>query len=54
MPIIAGLILKSYGVHQAHLYVGLIVMLYAALAILAVLATPETKSIDLEGVLHKS
>jgi MFS family permease len=55
IPIVAGLILKSYGIHQAYLYVGLIVMLYAALAILAVLATPETKDIDLEdGVLHKS
>lgn len=54
IPIIAGLILKSYGIHQAYLYVGLIVMLYAALAILAVLASPETKGIDLEGVLHKT
>lgn len=54
IPIIAGLILKSCGIHQAYLYVGLIVMLYAALAILAVLASPETKGIDLEGVLHKT
>ena len=54
IPIVAGLILKSYGIHQAYLYVGIIVMVYAALAILAVLFTPETKNADLEGVLHKS
>lgn len=54
IPIVAGLILKSYGIHQAYLYVGLIVMVYAALAILAVLGTPETKGVDLEGVLHKT
>jgi MFS family permease len=54
IPIVAGLILKAYGIHEAYLYVGLIVMVYAALAILAVLFTPETKSTDLEGVLHKS
>lgn len=54
IPIVAGLILKSYGIHEAYLYIGLIVMVYAALAILAILATSETKRIDLEGVLHKS
>jgi hypothetical protein len=48
------LILKSYGIHQAYLYVGLIVMLYAALAIFAILGTPETKHANLEGALHRS
>jgi MFS family permease len=54
IPIIAGLILSTYGIHKAYLYIGLIVMVYAALAFLAVLGTPETKSIDLEGALHRS
>ncbi|MBR0795337.1 MFS transporter [Bradyrhizobium jicamae] len=52
IPILAGLILKSYGIHQAYLYIGVIVMVYAALAILAVLGTAETKSSSLEGPLR--
>jgi MFS family permease len=48
IPILAGLILDAYGVQGAALYVGLLVMLYAAAAILAILATPETKGADLE------
>ncbi len=48
IPIIAGLILHAYGIHKAWLYIGLFVMVYAVLAILAILATPETKGLDLE------
>ena len=40
IPIIAGLLLETYGIHQAHIYIGLIAMLYAILAIYAILATP--------------
>src|SRR5262249_14826776 len=53
IPILAGLILNAYGIHQAYFYIGLLVMAYAALAILAILSTPETKSVDLEGILHQ-
>jgi MFS family permease len=53
IPIVAGLILKSYGIHQAYLYIGLLIMVYAALAILAILYTPETKRISLEGTLKQ-
>jgi len=49
IPIIAGFILKSYGVHGAYPYIGGLVMLYAVAAILAILATPETKGASLEG-----
>lgn len=48
IPIIAGVILHAYGIHRAYLYIGLLVMLYAVAAILAILATPETKGSDLE------
>ena len=54
IPILAGLILKTFGIQQAYLYVGLLVMLYALLAIFAILATPETRKIDLEGIVAKS
>ncbi len=49
IPIVAGLILHAYGIHKAWLYIGMFVMVYAVLAILAILATPETKGIDLEA-----
>jgi MFS family permease len=49
IPIVAGLILDAYGVKGASNYVGLLVMLYAVAAILAILATPETKHADLEA-----
>ncbi|HUC62152.1 MAG TPA: MFS transporter [Alphaproteobacteria bacterium] len=49
IPIIAGLILKSYGIHRAYIYIGLLVMFYAVLAIFAILKTPETKGVNLEG-----
>jgi MFS family permease len=48
IPILAGLILDAYGIQRAYLYIGLLVMVYAVLAILAILATPETKGADLE------
>ncbi len=50
IPIVAGLILHAYGIHRAWLYIGLFVMVYAVLAIFAILATPETKGVDLETV----
>jgi MFS family permease len=49
IPILAGLILETYGVKQAYLYIGLLVMVYAVLAIIAILRTPETKGASLEG-----
>lgn len=49
IPIIAGYILKSYGIHEAYLYIGGLVMLYAVLAIYAIAVTPETKGASLEG-----
>ncbi|WGR94940.1 MFS transporter [Bradyrhizobium sp. ISRA443] len=54
IPILAGLILNAYGIHRAYLYIGLLVMVYAVLAILAILATPETKKIDLEGMMQQT
>lgn len=49
IPIVAGLILKSYGIKEAYLYIGGLVMLYAVFAIYAIIVTPETKGADLEG-----
>ena len=48
IPILAGLILQAYGIHKAYIYIGLLVMVYAVLAILAIIATPETKDVNLE------
>jgi MFS family permease len=48
IPILAGLLLRSYGVNRAYIYIGLLVMLYALLAIYAILATPDTKTANLE------
>jgi MFS family permease len=48
IPIIAGLILKGYGIHRAYIYIGLLVMVYALLAIFAIIKTPETKGVSLE------
>ena len=50
IPIIAGLLLNAYGIHRAYIYIGLLVMVYAALAILATLRTPDTTKIDLEAM----
>ncbi len=49
IPILAGLILQAYGIHKASIYIGFLVMVYAGLAILAIIATPETKDVNLEG-----
>jgi MFS family permease len=49
IPILAGFILRAYGIHEAYLYIGGLVMIYAVLAILAILITPETKGVNLEG-----
>ncbi|MGA2991729.1 MAG: hypothetical protein ABSD88_14735 [Candidatus Korobacteraceae bacterium] len=49
IPIIAGKILQAYGIHRAYIYIGLLVMVYAVLAIVAILSTPETKGADLES-----
>ncbi|MEX3955148.1 MFS transporter [Trinickia sp. EG282A] len=49
IPIIAGLILRGVGIHRAYIYIGLFVMVYALLAIFAILTTPDTKGIDLEA-----
>jgi MFS family permease len=49
IPIVAGQILRVYGVRDAYLYIGLLVMLYAVFAIIAILRTPETKGASLEA-----
>jgi MFS family permease len=49
IPIVAGFILKTYGIHQAHYYIAALVMVYALLAIYAILVTPETKGVNLEA-----
>jgi hypothetical protein len=48
IPIIAGRILEAKGVHDGYVYIGGLVMIYAVLAIIAILRTPETKQTDLE------
>ena len=48
IPILAGVILRAYGIHEAYIYIGGLVMIYAVLAILAILVTPETKGTNLE------
>jgi len=49
IPIVAGQILRIYGVKDAYLYIGLLVMCYAVAAIIAILRTPETKGANLEN-----
>ncbi len=49
IPILAGFLLDAYGIHRAYLYIGGLVMVYAVAAIFAILATPETKGVSLEG-----
>jgi MFS family permease len=49
IPILAGLILKSYGIKHAYIYIGLMVMVYAVAAIVAILTSPETKDADLSA-----
>lgn len=48
IPILAGFILQKYGIHKAYIYIGLLVMVYAVMAILAILNTAETKDANLE------
>jgi MFS family permease len=48
IPILAGVILDAYGIQRAYIYIGILVMIYAVLAIFAILATPETKDSNLE------
>lgn len=54
IPIVAGLILNAYGIHRAYIYIGVLVMFYAGLAIFAILGTPETREVDLEGMVARS
>jgi MFS family permease len=54
IPIIAGLILSAFGIQRAYIYIGALVMVYALLAIYAILATPETKGVDLETETAKA
>ncbi len=49
IPILAGLILQAAGIRRAYVYIGLLVMGYAVLAIIAILRTPETRDISLEA-----
>jgi MFS family permease len=48
IPILAGFLLDAYGIQKAYIYIGLLVMVYAILAILAIVATPESKNVNLE------
>ncbi len=48
IAILAGLILRGYGIQEADVYIGLMVMAYPLLAIYAILATPDTKAATLE------
>lgn len=47
VPILAGLILHAVGIKHAFIYIGLLVMAYAVLAIIVLLTMEETKGIDL-------
>jgi MFS family permease len=49
IPIIAGQILRVYGIKHAYVYIGMLVMAYAVAAIIAVLLTPDTTKLDLEN-----
>ena len=49
IPIVAGVLLRAYGIEKAYLYIGGLVMIYALAAIFAILTTPETKGTDLEA-----
>ncbi len=49
IPIVAGQILRVYGVKDAYVYIGGLVMCYAVAAIIAILRTPETKGANLEN-----
>jgi MFS family permease len=49
IPIISGQLLRAYGVQQAYLYIGIMVMCYAVAAMVAIVRTPETKGVSLEN-----
>jgi len=49
IPIIAARLLETYGINQACIYIGVLVMVHAVLAIIAILRTPEIKGKNLEG-----
>ncbi len=49
VPIVAGQLLRAFGIHRAYLYIGGMIMLYAVVAIIAILRTPETKGVSLEA-----
>ncbi len=49
VPILPGVILDAYGIRHAYVYVGLLVMVYALAAIVAILATPDTRNINVEA-----
>ncbi|MGB7075787.1 MAG: MFS transporter, partial [Xanthobacteraceae bacterium] len=49
IPIVAGQILRAYGVKDAYLYIGLLIMCYAVAAIIAIIRTQETKGVNLEN-----
>ncbi|MGH7190562.1 MAG: MFS transporter, partial [Acetobacteraceae bacterium] len=48
MPILAGILLHACGIHYAYIYIGVMVMIDALLAIYAILATPDTTGANLE------
>lgn len=48
IPILAGQLLSKFGIHEAYLYIGALVMLYAVAAIIAIVMTPETRGKALE------
>jgi MFS family permease len=48
IPIVAGFILQAVGINRAFVYIGALVMVYAVLAIVAILRTPETKGASLD------
>lgn len=49
IPIVAGFILQSVGIKHAYIYIGLMVMVYALLAIFAIVTTPDRRRHDLQG-----
>jgi fucose permease len=51
IPIMAGLIQARVGIASAYLYIGMLVMVYAAAAIVAILTTADTTGRDLEDAL---
>jgi MFS family permease len=54
IPIVAGFILSATGIHRAYVYIGILVMVYAVLAIFAILTTPDTKGISLQDAARRT